>query len=114
MAKNPKASPDPAALAFSAVEDALKDSVFNLDERSQELPPLDLPDDEEEERRRAGEKLAAHTASVANDDRRGAGRGPNAPIARASALPILIAAAVLLMTGTILLVLVAERIRTIR
>jgi hypothetical protein len=91
MAKNPKASPDPAALAFSAVEDALKDSVFNLDDNSEDLPPLELPDDEEE-RRRAGEKLAAHTASVANDDRRGGARGP-AVIPRASARPVLIAAA---------------------
>ena len=35
MAKNPTPQNDPAALAFSAVEDALKDSVFNLDPPAQ-------------------------------------------------------------------------------
>ena len=35
MAKNPTPQNDAAALAFSAVEDALKESVFNLDSSSQ-------------------------------------------------------------------------------
>ena len=40
MAKKPNSSAnDPAALAFSAVEDALKDSVFNLDENPDDRTP---------------------------------------------------------------------------
>src|SRR5690606_8295628 len=68
---------DPASLAFSAVEDALKDSVF---------AGLDQPDGTAEkqgpvrpapreggngrtERQRTADKYAAQTGSVANDDR---------------------------------------------
>ncbi|MDR3471926.1 MAG: hypothetical protein P4M09_09590 [Devosia sp.] len=77
MAKKPtSASNDPAALAFSAVEDALKDSVFNLDEGvDQRTPHPQLRDNRERtERLRANEKIASQTGSVANDDRFGATR----------------------------------------
>src|SRR5690606_15951107 len=75
MAK--KSSPqqsDPATLAFSAVEDALKDSVFaGLDQpdEPQEKPGVkQVPRDEaRSERARAADKIAAQAGSVANDDR---------------------------------------------
>ena len=70
---------DPATLAFSAVEDALKDSVFaNLDQpaAAEETPaeksaPRPLPRDNSprSERQRTADKFAAQTGSVANDDR---------------------------------------------
>ena len=65
MAKKPTtASNDPAALAFSAVEDALKDT-----------PHPQLRDNRERaERMRTNDKIAAQTGSVANDDRFGASR----------------------------------------
>src|SRR6185437_13934630 len=79
MAKKPNTSNDPAALAFSAVEDALKDSVFNLDEPVEDAPHPQLRDNPNRtgepqrasERQRTGEKIAAQTTSVANDDRFG-------------------------------------------
>src|SRR5687768_4209875 len=40
--KSPEAANDPAALAFSAVEDALKDSIFNSDS-PQESEPTQAP-----------------------------------------------------------------------
>ena len=70
---------DPATLAFSAVEDALKDSVFaNLDQpaaaeeppaekAAPKLPPRD--NSPRSERQRTADKFAAQTGSVANDDR---------------------------------------------
>src|SRR5436305_3665401 len=71
MAKKPVSANDPAALAFSAVEDALKDSVFNLDEPVENRAPgpqfRDNPG--RYERLRAADKHAAQTGSVANDDR---------------------------------------------
>src|SRR5687767_9386655 len=84
MAK--KSSPtqsDPATLAFSAVEDALKDSVFaGLDQPEEpaataEKPqgptirPANVPPaaNARTERQRAADKFAAQTGSVANDDR---------------------------------------------
>jgi hypothetical protein len=71
MAKKPNTTNDPAALAFSAVEDALKDSVFNLDESVDERTPHpELHDNPQRtERMRAGEKLAAQTGPAANEDR---------------------------------------------
>ena len=38
MAKKTNSPADPATLAFSAVEDALKDSVFDLDQGGDEAP----------------------------------------------------------------------------
>ncbi|MDB5540391.1 MAG: hypothetical protein JWQ89_2118, partial [Devosia sp.] len=70
---------DPATLAFSAVEDALKDSVFaNLSQpaAAEETPaerpgPKPIPRDNSarSERQRTADKFAAQTGSVANDDR---------------------------------------------
>ncbi|MDB5561370.1 MAG: Kinesin-like protein [Hyphomicrobiales bacterium] len=67
MAKKPlNNANDPAALAFSAVEDALKDSVFNLDEPNERPQPQST---QRSERVRAADKLAAQAGTVANDDR---------------------------------------------
>ncbi|MBU1176551.1 MAG: hypothetical protein KKH72_14200 [Alphaproteobacteria bacterium] len=73
MANEPTSkSDDPAALAFSAVENALKDSVFPSEAGGS---PRRLPRKREDEpmkpaeRRRSGEKIASQTGSVANDDR---------------------------------------------
>src|SRR5690606_33212984 len=65
---------DPATLAFSAVEDALKDSVFaGLDEPAEqpEKPVKPAPREAApvSERARAADKIAAQAGSVANDDR---------------------------------------------
>jgi hypothetical protein len=68
---------DPATLAFSAVEDALKDSVFGLespeDKPAQPQKPSTRPAQPEPssrtERARAADKIAAQAGSVANDDR---------------------------------------------
>src|SRR5690554_4637016 len=68
---------DPATLAFSAVEDALKDSVFagldQPDEATEKQGPV-RPAARENgngrtERQRTADKFAAQTGSVANDDR---------------------------------------------
>ena len=63
MAKAPKSSNDPAALAFSAVEDALKASAANAAEakpaRTSAAPARDT----------AAKKIARRAASPANDDR---------------------------------------------
>src|SRR5690606_22050967 len=73
MAKNstPPAN-DPAALAFSAVEDALKESVFNL-EPTEKPEPDKKPAAEQptarSERLRAATRIAAQANTVANDDR---------------------------------------------
>ncbi|HVX80515.1 MAG TPA: antitoxin, partial [Devosiaceae bacterium] len=72
MAKKPiPASNDPAALAFSAVEDALKDSVFNLDEGVEDRTPHPQIRERADraDRQRTTEKIAAQTGAVANDDR---------------------------------------------
>ena len=85
---------DPAALAFSAVENALKDSVFAPDDT--EAPKR--PDKKREEktvktpeRRRSGDKIAGQTGSVANDDRLGGTRLIYNMQARSSGTPIVIA-----------------------
>jgi hypothetical protein len=70
MAKKPNSANDPAALAFSAVEDALKDSVFNLEDADERTPRPQLRDNPQRaERLRTADKLAAQTGPVANDDR---------------------------------------------
>ncbi|MBK8083797.1 MAG: hypothetical protein IPK28_08155 [Devosia sp.] len=72
---------DPATLAFSAVEDALKDSVFaGLDQPAAAPEPPPQPErsgprpvtrdtSPRSERQRTADKFAAQTGSVANDDR---------------------------------------------
>ncbi|MEO5806926.1 hypothetical protein [Devosia sp.] len=70
MANNPTSpANDPAALAFSAVEDALKDSVFNLDSPTQAPADKRAAEQPRSERLRAADKIAAQAGSVANDDR---------------------------------------------
>jgi hypothetical protein len=69
MAKNPTPHNDPAALAFSAVEDALKESVFSLDPAPQQAPERRPSENIRSERLRAADKIAQQAGSVANDDR---------------------------------------------
>ncbi|RYG97267.1 MAG: hypothetical protein EON57_13990, partial [Alphaproteobacteria bacterium] len=82
MAKKPSPQNDPATLAFSAVEDALKDSVFaGLDQPAAAEQPAERPapslgpkpvqreSSPRTERQRTADKFAAQTGSVANDDR---------------------------------------------
>src|SRR6185312_14842166 len=69
MAKNLTPNNDPAALAFSAVEDALKDSVFNLDSTPEQKPERRASDAARSERLRAADKIAQQAGPVANDDR---------------------------------------------
>ena len=72
MAKNPTPQNDPAALAFSAVEDALKDSVFNLEptaQPAQDKKAEKKPDQARSERLRAADRIAQQAGAVANDDR---------------------------------------------
>lgn len=57
---------DPAALAFSAVEDALKASVFDTDTAPPSSRSATQP---RSERLRTADKIAAQAGSVANDDR---------------------------------------------
>ena len=70
MAKNPTPTNDPAALAFSAVEDALKESVFSLDSTPQQAPEK-KPEPVRSERLRAADKIAQQAGAVANDDPEG-------------------------------------------
>jgi len=69
MAKKPTPANDPAALAFSAVEDALKESVFGTasDDRAGQRPPRETVN--RSERLRTADKFAKQTGPVANDDR---------------------------------------------
>ncbi|MDB5613106.1 MAG: hypothetical protein JWQ22_759, partial [Devosia sp.] len=69
MANNLTPHNDPAALAFSAVEDALKDSVFNLDSTPDKAPERRASDTARSERLRAADKIAQQAGPVANDDR---------------------------------------------
>ena len=66
MAKNPTPTNDPAALAFSAVEDALKESVFNMDNAAQQAPERKPADIGRSERLRAADKIAQRAGAVAN------------------------------------------------
>src|SRR5690554_4264959 len=69
MAKNPTPTNDPAALAFSAVEDALKESVFNMDNAAQQASERKPAATGRSERLRAADKIAQQAGPVANDDR---------------------------------------------
>src|SRR5690606_23108565 len=103
---------DPAALAFSAVENALKDSVFSMDDKparkveSQPATREPKRDQRREnptnsERLRAADKIAAQASSVANDDRSPAASAFYALQTRASNAPVwfAIVASVLWMAG---------------
>ncbi|WDR03786.1 hypothetical protein PSQ19_07005 [Devosia algicola] len=91
MAKNPTQSAnDPAALAFSAVEDALKDSVFTAAPADAEPAKSDSS---RSERSRAADKIAAQAGSVANDDRFPAARALYTLNGTSSARPTWIALA---------------------
>jgi hypothetical protein len=68
MAKNPTPTNDPAALAFSAVEDALKESVFSI-EPSPAQAEKRPTEPTRSERLRAADKIAQQAGAVANDDR---------------------------------------------
>ena len=103
MAKKSTSTPqnDPATLAFSAVEDALKDSVFaGLDQPTPAEPaaeataPRPAPQRESNtrnDRQRTAEKFAAQTSSVANDDRFGSSRILYGLQTKPSGSPLLIA-----------------------
>lgn len=75
MAKNNEStSKDPAELAFSAVEDALRDSVFSLDTAEQEAKQkptssAPAPKRPSPERENVAGKIAARAKGPANDDR---------------------------------------------
>ena len=78
MAKKSSSQEDPATLAFSAVEDALKDSVFGdssaaPDIRDEPQPqgagPAPQRPGSRAERARVADKQASMSGSVANDDR---------------------------------------------
>src|SRR4051794_21380326 len=75
MAKKSSTQDDPATLAFSAVEDALKDSVFGgpADAPQQSPgpsgPQFNQRSTSRSERGRVSDKQAALAGSVANDDR---------------------------------------------
>lgn len=67
-------SNDPAALAFSAVENALKDSVFSIDSAEIESDSDSKPEQPtakaaKAERTKVAEKIAAQASAPANDDR---------------------------------------------
>ncbi|NMA98738.1 MAG: hypothetical protein GX970_11630, partial [Phyllobacteriaceae bacterium] len=87
MAKNPTPQNDPAALAFSAVEDALKDSVFNLDQPAQTTPERKQNESSRSERLRAADKIAMQAGTVANDDRISASKLLYGLQSRSSATP---------------------------
>src|SRR5215218_5552087 len=98
MAKKTNApASDPASLAFSAVEDALKDSMFGDPAAADGPAPADQPTRpavERTERARATEKIAGQTGSVANDDRFQASKILYGLQARSSNAPTWIAALV--------------------
>lgn len=64
---------DPAALAFSAVENALKDSVFSIDDPAP-AEPVESEKPSKVERNQAARKIAKKTSTSANDDRLGSAR----------------------------------------
>ena len=89
---------DPATLAFSAVEDALKDSVFAdldaPDEKPAAQPQGPRPvqresvDNSRAARERTADKIAAQAGTVANDDRLQSSRILYGLQARSSQTPI--------------------------
>jgi hypothetical protein len=109
MANEPTSkTDDPAALAFSAVENALKESVFAPEESDSPEQPAKKQEDKPTvsvERRRTGEKIAARTSSVANDDQMPGARLLYSLQSRTSGAPLLVATALsavwLALTGSI-------------
>ena len=98
MATNRPPKDDPAALAFSAVEDALKDSIFSMDDkpaRKVESQPGKKEARREaptaNERLKAADKIAAQASTIANDDRSGASALFYGLNARPSGAPVLVA-----------------------
>lgn len=92
MAKNPTTkTDDPAALAFSAVENALKESVFASDEADTKAVRREQRAAKTDERRRSGDKIAAQTSAVANDDRFANSKLLYSMQARPSGTPLIIA-----------------------
>src|SRR3569833_2606536 len=98
MAKKSNTKDDPATLAFSAVEDALKDSVFGgtAPAAPQAQPePMIAPSRSQSsgggggrtERARVADKQASMAVSVANDYRFQGSRGRGGRRARAAAAP---------------------------
>src|SRR5690606_31678689 len=87
MAKNPTPQNDPAALALSAVEDALKDSVFNFDPPAQAATERKPAEPSRSERLRAADKIAMQADTVANDDRISASKLLYGLQSRSSATP---------------------------
>jgi len=98
---------DPAALAFSAVEAALKDSVFSIEDAKsppaeQKQKPAKTEKPAEAERQRSAKRIAGKTSSPANDDAFAAQRILYSMQSRPSAAPIWIAAllSILWLAGT--------------
>lgn len=89
---------DPAALAFSAVENALRESVFS--EPAAKAEPKTGRDASEKnpapasDRMRSASKIAAKTSGFANDDRFVSSKLLYGMQSRASALPLVVAALV--------------------
>ena len=107
---------DPATLAFSAVEDALKDSVFaGLDEPEDQPAPAQGPrpvqrdGSQHAERSRVADKIAAQAGSVANDDRFQGSRILYGLQSKSSQAPTLIAA--LVAGGWVLAIILVAMIR---
>ena len=122
---------DPATLAFSAVEDALKDSVFaGLDQpetpaaaappapaapaaaQEKQGPVRPIPrggDSARSERQRAADKFAAQTGSVANDDRLNGSRILYDLQSKSSSAPTLVAT--LAAAGWILAIIIVGLVR---
>ncbi|HTN60357.1 MAG TPA: hypothetical protein VL147_02240, partial [Devosia sp.] len=76
-------------MAFSAVEDALKDSVFSLDTPKDTAP--DKRPADRSERLRAADKIASQAGNVANDDRFPASKILYGLQSRSSSTPTVIA-----------------------
>src|SRR5690606_32034182 len=108
---------DPATLAFSAVEDALKDSVFAGIDEPQEQPapaaqgprPVQREGSPRAERSKVADKIAAQAGSVANDDRFQGSRILYGLQSKSSQTPTLVAA--LVAGGWILAIILVATIR---
>ena len=124
MAKKSNTQDDPATLAFSAVEDALKDSVFGnpapapAEPASTPAPEAGIaaaaasstrPASSRAERARVADKQAAMSGSVANDDRFQGSRILYGLQSRSSSTPNLVA--ILVAVGWVIAVLAIAVIR---
>src|ERR1700712_3510628 len=119
MAKKSNTQDDPATLAFSAVEDALKDSVFGgpaqPDIQAQPEPMMSAPRSQggggggRTERARPADKIAAQSGSVANDDRFQGSRILYGLQSRSSQTPNLVA--ILVAVGWVVAILAVALLR---